>query len=178
MSPSFPLQTLYRHPILHSGPQKQRSQNFLKTAVQRPPRARTRPCMRVTHVTARPGITLLAMAENHIRTSSMGFQCVVQCCYEQNAPSQTRVGRLLATPPSRNGPKAPKGGGHWRGGSGRGDGGVGGREGRLGGGVHVGRFGVVGGGGAAQAPVTSPGPPSRVRARARVTELVEPVLVL
>ena len=41
--------------------------------------------MRVTHVTARPGITLLAMAENHIRTSSMGFRCVVQCCYEQNA---------------------------------------------------------------------------------------------
>ena len=60
-----------------------------KTAVQRPPRARTRPCMRVTHVTARPGITLLAMAENHIRTSSMGFQCVVQCCYEQTAPSRT-----------------------------------------------------------------------------------------
>ena len=53
-----------------------------KTAVQRPPRARTRPCMRVTHVTARPGMTLLAMAEHHIRTSSMGFQCVVQCCYE------------------------------------------------------------------------------------------------
>ena len=37
MSPSFPVQTLYRHPILHSGPQKQRSQNFLKTAVQSPP---------------------------------------------------------------------------------------------------------------------------------------------
>ena len=41
------------------------------------------------YVTAMPGITLLAMAENHIRTSSMGFQCVVQCCYQQNAPSQT-----------------------------------------------------------------------------------------
>ena len=37
MSPAFPVKTLYRHPILHSGPQKQRSQNFLKTAVQRPP---------------------------------------------------------------------------------------------------------------------------------------------
>ena len=60
-----------------------------KTAVQRSPRAQTRPCMRVTHVTARPGRTLLALAENHIRTSSMGFQWVVQCCYEQNAPSQT-----------------------------------------------------------------------------------------
>ena len=46
MSPSFPVQTLYKHPILHSGPPKQRSQNFLKTAVQRPPRAETRPCMR------------------------------------------------------------------------------------------------------------------------------------
>ena len=41
-----PVQTLYKHPILHSGPQKQRSQKFLKTAVQRPPRAWTRPCMR------------------------------------------------------------------------------------------------------------------------------------
>ena len=60
-----------------------------KTAVQRPPCAWTRPCMRVTHVTTRPGRTLLAMAENHIKTSSMGLQCVVQCCYEQNAPSQT-----------------------------------------------------------------------------------------
>ena len=45
----------------------------------------------------------------------------------------------------------------------------------------MGRFGV---GGGAQAPVTSPWPPSgvragaRVRARVRVTELVEPVLVL
>ena len=28
-------------------------------------------------VTAMPGITLLAMAENHIRTNSMGLQCVV-----------------------------------------------------------------------------------------------------
>ena len=46
-------------------------------------------------------------------------------------------------------------------------GGGGGREGRLGGGVQVGRFGVVGGGGA-RAPVTSPCPPSGVRARARV----------
>ena len=67
-------------------------------------------------------------------------------------------------------------------------GGGGGREGQLGGGVQVGRFGVVGGG--AQAPVTSPWPPSgvragarvrarvRVRVRVRVTELVEPVLVL
>ena len=45
--------------------------------------------MRVTHVTAMPGITLFAMDENHIRTSSMGLQCVVQCYYEQNAPSQT-----------------------------------------------------------------------------------------
>ena len=56
-------------------------------------------------------------------------------------------------------------------------GGAVGRVGR-GGGVKVGRFGVVG----AHAPVTSPCPPSGVRARARVrarvTELVEPVLVL
>ena len=48
-------------------------------------------------------------------------------------------------PPSRNGPKAPGGGGHWSRGSGRGDGG-GGAVGRVGwgGGVQVGRFGVVG----------------------------------
>ena len=93
-------------------------------------------------------------------------------------------------PPSRNGPKAPRGGGgrHWRGGSGR----------AMGGGEAVGRVGWGGGsrwgdlgwGGGAQSPVTSPCPPSGVRARARVrtrvgvrvrvrvTELVEPVLVL
>ena len=47
--------------------------------------------------------------------------------------------------------------------------GGGGREGRLGGGSQVGQFGmVVGGGGGAQAPVTSPCPPSGVRARATV----------
>ena len=34
-------------------------------------------------MTAMPGLTLLAIAENHIRTNSMGLQCVVQCCYEQ-----------------------------------------------------------------------------------------------
>ena len=55
------------------------------------------------------------------------------------------------------------------------------------GGVQVGQFGVVVGGGG-QAPVTSPCPPSWVRARARarvrarvrvrVTKLVEPFLVL
>ena len=46
MSPPFPVQALDKHPILHPGPQKQRSQNFRKMAVQRPPRALTRPCMR------------------------------------------------------------------------------------------------------------------------------------
>ena len=59
----------------------------------------------------------------------------------------------------------------------------GGREGQLGGG---GPGGAIWGGGGGQAPVTSPCPPSgvrararaRVRARVRVTELVEPVLVL
>ena len=61
----------------------------------------------------------------------------------------------------------------------------------MGGGGVVGRVGWGGGsrwgnlgwwGGGAQAPVTSPCPPSGLRARARVrvrvTELVEPVLVL
>ena len=49
-------------------------------------------------------------------------------------------------PPSRSGPKAPGGGGHWRGGfrEGRWGGGSGGS---VGGGVQVGQFGVVGGGG-------------------------------
>ena len=56
-------------------------------------------------------------------------------------------------------------------------GGGGGREGQLGGGGS--RWGDLGWwGGGAKAPVTSPCPPSGVRARARVTELVEPVLVL
>ena len=64
-------------------------------------------------------------------------------------------------------------------------GGGGGREGQLvGGGSRWGDLGWWEGG--AQAPVTSPWPPSGVRAgarvrarvRARVTELVEPVLVL
>ena len=41
----------------------------------------------------------------------------------------------------------------------RGFGGGGGRWGELGGGIQVGRFGVWGGGGA-QAPLTSPCPPS------------------
>ena len=44
-----------------------------------------------TYMPAMPGIILLAMAENHIRTDSMGLQCVVQCCYEHNALSQTRL---------------------------------------------------------------------------------------
>ena len=74
--------------------------------------------------------------------------------------------------------------GRWGGGAGGAMGG--GREGRLGGGSRWGDLGWWGGG--AQAPVTSPCPPSRVRARTRVratvgarvrvTELVEPVLVL
>ena len=56
--------------------------------------------------------------------------------------------------------------------------GGGGSGGAVGGrGAQVGQFGVMGGGGA-QAPVTSPCPPFGVRPRARVTELVEPVLVL
>ena len=32
---------------------------------------------------------MLVMAEIHIKTSSMGLQCVAQRCYEQNAQSQT-----------------------------------------------------------------------------------------
>ena len=56
----------------------------------------------------------------------------------------------------------------------------GGGGGSVGGGVPDGAIWGGGGwvGGGAQAPVTSPCPPSRMRSRARVTELVEPVLVL
>ena len=74
-----------------------------------------------------------------------------------------RGGPLLAfirdSPPNRSGPKAPRGGG----GGGGGIGGGGGWEGRLGGGVQVGQFGVVRGGrggGGAKAPLTSPCPQS------------------
>ena len=89
------------------------------------------------------------------------------------------------TPPTNCWPEAPWGG-HWRGGSGRGGGGGGGsrrgwgggggggglREGRLGGGSRWGEsgwwgggsrwgdLGCWGGGGGAQAPLTSPCPPS------------------
>ena len=38
---------------------------------------------------SKAGIAMLAMADNHIKTNSMGLQCVVQCCHEQNAQSQT-----------------------------------------------------------------------------------------
>ena len=41
------------------------------------------------YVTAMPGIATLAMAENHIKSNSIGLQCVVQYCYEQNGQSQT-----------------------------------------------------------------------------------------
>ena len=41
------------------------------------------------YATAMPRIAMLAVAENHIKTNSMGLQCVVQCRYEQNAQSQT-----------------------------------------------------------------------------------------
>ena len=35
------------------------------------------------------GRAMLARAENQIQTNSMGLQCVVQFCYQQNAQSQT-----------------------------------------------------------------------------------------
>ena len=35
------------------------------------------------YMTAMPVLTMLAMAENHIKTNSIGFQCVVEYCYEQ-----------------------------------------------------------------------------------------------
>ena len=65
----------------------------------------------------------------------------------------------------------PKGGGDWRGVQGGAGGLVGG------GGIQVGPFEAVGGGGGAQA-FWAPRVRARARVRARVTELVEPVLVL
>ena len=61
-------------------------------------------------------------------------------------------GRLLAfvrdSPPSRSGPKAPKGGGHWRGGFREGRWGGGGQSGgSVGGGSRWGNLGWWGGGG-------------------------------
>ena len=46
MSHPFPLQVPHKRPILHSGPQKQRCQKILKTAVQCPLRAWTSRCLR------------------------------------------------------------------------------------------------------------------------------------
>ena len=69
--------------------------------VQTKPRSTPTPCVdkpvleRNTHtskaryLTTMPGIAMLAMTENHITANRMGLPCVVQCCYEQNAPSQT-----------------------------------------------------------------------------------------
>ena len=34
---------------------------------------------------------MLPRAENHTNTNSMGLQCVAQCCYEQNAQSETSL---------------------------------------------------------------------------------------
>ena len=98
--------------------------------------------------------------------------------FRRDSPPQVEVGRRPL-----GGGGGGGGGGHWRRGSGRGDGGGGRSGGSVGGGGGPG--GAIWGGergGGGQAPVTSPCPPSGVRARARVrarvTELVEPVLVL
>ena len=62
-------------------------------ATSPPPLAQARPWSQKSRQnsgpTAMPGIAMLAMAKNHIKTDSMGLQCVVQCWYEQNAQSQT-----------------------------------------------------------------------------------------
>ena len=36
-------------------------------------------------VAAVPGIAMLAMAKDHIKTNSIGLQCVVPCCYDPKA---------------------------------------------------------------------------------------------
>ena len=40
------------------------------------------------YATAMQVMTMLAMAENHIKTN-IGLQCVLECCYEQNEQSHT-----------------------------------------------------------------------------------------
>ena len=38
-------------------------------------------------MTAKPGVTTLVRAENHIKTNSSGLQYQAQCCYEQEDSS-------------------------------------------------------------------------------------------
>ena len=35
------------------------------------------------YMTAKPGVTTLVMAENHIKTNISGVQYQAECCYEQ-----------------------------------------------------------------------------------------------
>ena len=73
-----------------------RSQKFRQNSgstptlcVDKPVLARGAHNSKARYVTATPGIAMLAMAQNHIKTNRMGLQCVAQCCYEQNAHLQT-----------------------------------------------------------------------------------------
>ena len=62
------------------------------------------------HATATPGIAMLAMADNHIQTNSVGLQRVVRGCYEQNARAQTPLPlhkRFTNAQPPHSGPQNP-----------------------------------------------------------------------
>ena len=61
-----------------------------KTTVRPGPGAWTRRCLRATRGTSQaPGVTTLAVAENHIKTNSSGLQYQAECCYEQEDSSQS-----------------------------------------------------------------------------------------
>ena len=57
--------------------------------LDKPVLARDTHASKARYMAATPGIAMLAVAEHHIQTNSGGWQCVVQCCDEQTAPSQT-----------------------------------------------------------------------------------------
>ena len=69
--------------------QTKRGFNAHPPCVDKPVHARNTHSSKARYVTAMPGLAMLAVAEHHIQTNRVGLQCVVRCCDERNAQSQT-----------------------------------------------------------------------------------------